>query len=550
MIRSRSSKKLFPRPGDDYESQTYNPRASRNRVKDVFTAIFVLVLVFLLALVLTIQGTETRQLEPDAPLVPHNIKPPLVDRKILEKLASLDDLAALPYTQHWPPRVTRIPESQPQRPLDSLSPIRFDLQFCAHSPCKFLLPLWISEQESKARIHLIELLHLAKSLNRTLVLPNAGKSRLGTCLKWDFDLYYDKKGFVDQITNRGKVLMMDKFKMWMKSRSEVPTGQLVSLNWTASTTETPYLVRKELDVYVHGDLVDLSSQFKRAFCLDSKFSRMNVTKSFAPISIVFTTHSQSSLNDGSLAQALVEELIDENILLAAYRNSSSYDPQKHNDDDDTHHEEDALENVAKPKEPTPIDSPSSPDVLIVNWDLRFPMFAVQTEPPVLNYSPRLQALTTRLTIPISPYIAIHWRMESVSPESLSSCARALVSTLHSILGNPQNRDIKHVWLATDILDGGSGTFKPGSLTLHHTKALEIVSESFISPVLSKFTLTNLRRELFGRMVANGEEIPWLSEMKEDHETLSDSGVLGILDKLVCERAAIFVSAGNGCGRAR
>ncbi|KAF8181485.1 hypothetical protein BJ912DRAFT_906817, partial [Pholiota molesta] len=96
----------------------------------------------------------------------------------------------------WPPKVTRIPE-RPARPPPGSTPAAGATAdaLCPSAthprPCRFLLPLRIAEQESKARIHLAQLALLARALNRTLVLPNVGRSKVGACFRWDLGAYYD-----------------------------------------------------------------------------------------------------------------------------------------------------------------------------------------------------------------------------------------------------------------------------------------------------------------------------------------------------------------------
>jgi hypothetical protein len=68
-------------------------------------------------------------------------------------------------------------------------PLAPDICGTLDTPCGFLLPLRIGEQES---IHLMEILQLAQRLDRILVLPNVGKSHIGpgTCFKSGLATYY------------------------------------------------------------------------------------------------------------------------------------------------------------------------------------------------------------------------------------------------------------------------------------------------------------------------------------------------------------------------
>ena len=59
-----------------------------------------------------------------------------------------------------------------------------------------------------------------------------------------------------------------------------------------------------------------------------------------------------------------------------------------------------------------------PDVLVLNWDLRHPLFLPSPQDtvnnPTLAYSSSLQDLADSLA-PRTSYLAIHWRMETVPP---------------------------------------------------------------------------------------------------------------------------------------
>ncbi|PKK71820.1 hypothetical protein RhiirC2_407459 [Rhizophagus irregularis] len=54
-----------------------------------------------------------------------------------------------------------------------------------------MFPYFIPEQETRANLHLRSLTFLAESLNRIMVLPNVGNSRIDCCTKFPFEFYYD-----------------------------------------------------------------------------------------------------------------------------------------------------------------------------------------------------------------------------------------------------------------------------------------------------------------------------------------------------------------------
>ncbi|EEB91550.1 hypothetical protein MPER_10071 [Moniliophthora perniciosa FA553] len=162
---------------------------------------------------------------------PIQIPIPVIDRSILDRLDPPKSNSRKAKAS-WPPIITRIPE-----------PLSFSTR--ANSRARYLIPIKIAEQESKARIHLSQLYILAQALNRTLVLPNVGKSRLGICSKWDFGIYYDldsaegfgvKIGEVDlkrkgtqmvYVKNRSKKKQMEAELAWEEYK-----GLMVAMNDT------------------------------------------------------------------------------------------------------------------------------------------------------------------------------------------------------------------------------------------------------------------------------------------------------------------------------
>lgn len=147
---------------------------------------------------------------------------PVVYRDFLATLSRQDGDGA----QSWPPRVDRIPTSH----------------------ARYLLPGYIGEQESKARIHLADILQLSKALGRTLVLPNVSDSRLGLCRQHDFTLYYETEGL-------GNVERLDDF-LWRAQDEDRMDAQLVTVGKNAKQTLPVCL--PNLDI--HGGLVSVDTK--------------------------------------------------------------------------------------------------------------------------------------------------------------------------------------------------------------------------------------------------------------------------------------------------
>ncbi|KAK7465433.1 hypothetical protein VKT23_005411 [Stygiomarasmius scandens] len=453
---------------------------------------------------------------------PYPYKIPFIDRSILAKLDAIE--------RHELP--IRISDSSY---LHSAGFQRL-LEICQNrtTPCRFLLATRIAEQESKARQHLIGLTQLAAKLDRILVLPNAGKSRLGLCTSWTFETYYHSEAFVDLLRSRGtEVTDLKSFLSWIfyKTQQSSPSSaQIVSL-----TSGSRQLYTSEPVTYLHQD-VEVSlyprhivSYSDFPYCLEAQLPGLNLD-AFAPILI--------QLQKG-------KRLVGDSIV-AALR---SEDFQK----------------IAFIK-PNESNSSLEPDILLIDWGLRHPLFPPSMDDRV-DYSPNLVQLAKHLG-PSDPYLAIHWRMESVPPEFLPDCAHSLVHLLSSTLQNPALSDgIQTIWFASDYpypisslspdLPAITSTMISKSSTFRdfgpkHTEAIQILLDAFRpSGELDKFKITDLHQARNGLDfdVGGGFEGSLGLRVGVDPDVLQDSGVLGIVDKLVGMEAAFFVSGAKGCGRA-
>ncbi|KAH8092623.1 hypothetical protein BXZ70DRAFT_909411 [Cristinia sonorae] len=503
--------------------------------------------------------------------------------------------------RQFPPLVTKIPETRPDASLlhSGLTPTSIDAQFCnGASPCRVLLPLWIAEQESRARMHLAQVLRFAGALNRTLVLPNVGRSRVGACGRWEFDVYYDVGSFVrsgggggDGDGGKGgkgkvrKVMLMDDFRTWLEMRPVAPEAQMVFVDEATPTKEGVYsedanasLISGDglLDVHVDKDALDLGDpRLRKTRCLASKFRQLDFQgRSSLTVHITFPEH-QKPLPDGDV---LVRSLTRPEVVRAA-----------------------AASSLAHPT--NPIDS-DIPEVLVVYWDIRHFPFSLNPGAATLeavttgnvdtglDYSSKIHGLADRLANPHAPFLAVHWRMETVAPAMMPDCAEALVDTLATLLVDPTlGEDVKTVWFASDFpwpVSSGSGsgaaaleevsmdfssdedalqqqgkkknmdvsvtarrsnTFR--TVAREHVEAIEIVKAAFRSGgSLDGWKLTGITEELDRvRREMEAEGKLWvLDEDDEEGALLEDPGVLGVLDKLVAMKAALFVSGAKRCGR--
>ncbi|KAG1804926.1 uncharacterized protein HD556DRAFT_491574 [Suillus plorans] len=448
--------------------------------------------------------------------------PKIVDRTVLHVLHDIHepndhhDLSPSTVTRphlKWPPIVTRIPEPKdvPEHTivhvssiLSAAAAVQFDESVCGSFPCRFLLPLRVAEQEPKTHLHLHQLAILASSLNRTLVLPNVGNNRMGACSKWSFDLYYD----VDPLRSALpaiSTLPFTVFNNWSETRSILPTSRTISFSVSKSGERD--LLPDDHFTIDHG-LAD----HKVASCLNSKFPRLYQSSSI----ISFKFYRNNPIKP-STSQRLIQIL------------SEAVDSMEYFSD----------ELAALPRS----------DVLAIEWDLRHPIFP---EPNIdLQYSHALVEFAERLASFTGSYIAVHWQLERVPVENLAWCAASLVSTLRSVLGDDDSGS-QLVWFATDYhtfseqpsgvktKSARSGTFRV--VTPEHEEAMNILQDAFqTGGDLEGYAMTELPSQIKRLRMFEGN-------VQFEEEILEDSGVSGILDKLVAMQSQVFVSGSKACSK--
>ncbi|KAK7006181.1 hypothetical protein R3P38DRAFT_3601854 [Favolaschia claudopus] len=416
---------------------------------------------------------------------------PFVDRSILHRLAELEtspDPDEHPYSYvsgpQRPPLVTRIPEVTSRQP-----------DICDSRPCRFLLPLRIGEQESKARIHFVEILQLAQRLDRILVLPNVGKSRIGACFKFGFESYYDLEKLTQDLLPAAVTVKMDVFRRWV-NHAHAPSAQMVFLSAKEESQSDVDFFNDDMSIRLY-DKADSLPQ-----CV-SRFSSLR-TDAHAQLHIHLMPHTHGHPINASILDALTRPAIQ----------------------------------IAAASSPTSTD----PDVLVVSWDLRHRIFPVTLSSPILHYSPRLHALATALAPP-SGYVMVHWRMESVPPANLPQCAHALVNTLTRLPAS----DTRTIWFASDYPQPIHGTAKTKSGTFRdvgplHARAVGIFRDAFAEGgKLAGWEVVELTDETMA-MATLEADTEW------DAEFLEDAGVRAIVDKIIGVQATLFVSGTPQCSR--
>ncbi|TRM64541.1 hypothetical protein BD626DRAFT_492165 [Schizophyllum amplum] len=424
----------------------------------------------------------------------------------------------------WPPTVTALPAPPVQRRPT-------DLTLCGATRCRFLLPLRISEPEARARHHVAQLARLAHALNRTLVLPNVGKGRLGACFRWPLGRYYDidsldvdlhtpgaddhegydaddgLDGLFDD-TSTVRAVSLDAFQQWTRGRGSNPPSAQIA--WLSARQDGAL---EHADIYSGPSLVagmltsgidEVASRLPG--CLDTKFAL--ALEAYTP---VFVRPSRKALKTGTAGAAVARALLDDQLALA-WQNT------------------DAENNTGTALQPA--------DVLVVNWDLRVPLFPSPLE---LEYSAALTA-AARAMAPPAPYVAVDWRMDNLAADAVGDCARSLVGALSGAL--LVHEDIHDVWLGLDV---PLGLGKVEELDASALQALQErgVREQHVDG--ARFVTRAFRSggELDGWEVRGYEEF---DNAGLSMETLQDGGVRDIINRLIGEGAALFVASGESCGK--
>ncbi|KAK2459909.1 hypothetical protein APHAL10511_008109 [Amanita phalloides] len=440
-----------------------------------------------------------------------------VDRSILERLeylhrasGDLDELDVATWNGRWPPLVTHVPEPGfPNKKPTSYGDIvnLCDPQSNSRNACRFLLPYRVAEQESKARLHFAQLVFLAQALNRTLILPNVGKSRMGICLGWDFDTYYDLSGLMNQGIQFAR---LDILKAWVDlqaSRRRHVSGQFLNLAEKSESGFGPDQ-RPNADFELQAtDFDDIDTG-----CFRSRLQNLNMTEYGAVSLAMIFSKKVPLVNIGDKLVNTIQDAINVPQLLASGADEGAT----------------ALK---------------GPDILVLNWDLRHPVFPLVSFE--LRYSPRLIDLACDLSPP-GPYLSVHWRVETIVTQNLPQCAYALIDTLANMLHDPSLAgDIKFIWLASDMpfttmpKAAKSGTLK--ELTFLHEEAAQIVRSAFeTGGALADWSLQTLEEKLNARFSFDDHHLDWIG----------DSGVRGILDKIIAAQATLFVSGSRRCSRVR
>ncbi|GAA5845455.1 hypothetical protein JCM9279_003038 [Rhodotorula babjevae] len=282
---------------------------------------------------------------------------------------------------------------------------------------RFLVPVMVAEQESRAQHHLVQLSRLAATLNRTLVLPNFTTSRFRTCGSTSFADIYDPASFAQYTAppEAAEPVLQRDFERWLAEGPERRTARAIRLSIAASPEE---LAGKLGVFYPDGPIPS-----GRATCLD--YARLD----FGDRDRLVAVEEWHPATD-----ALVRSLERLNA-----------------EDDDV-------------------------EVLLVDWDLRGPFLGVEGDEILVEafqYAQPWHTLAAAVAGTLGEAVGVHWRTETVQARSLGPCGEGLVEALVGL--KERHRALESVYLALDypleLLDGA-----PSRVVDARRPALEVEEE--------------------------------------------------------------------------
>ncbi|MBW0560088.1 hypothetical protein O181_099803, partial [Austropuccinia psidii MF-1] len=389
------------------------------------------------------------------------------------------------------PLVTALPvsksfNSQSSTPQQPQCPGHFP------SPCSFLLIGFIGEQETKAQIHLHQLGLLALALNRILVLPQVKNSRMGSCLDYPFDLYYDHRSLKRLVT---PIVTHDEFIKWSNSLITSPSARIVSIVEHKLAPSFPIEGAVSYNTSIPEDV--LPTKPDRKFCLSNGLKNLNKKskltlnfKSFAPLTIVAPHQWYRKTQSKNFVANMIINSTRQSNLPSSTDNSNDNKLQLIN-----------------------------PDVLVLNYELRYPFLdplnpesqrllsiekpknmpkITHISPSKFNllpfrhfeYTPIWVTLADIIFNQLPPMVAIHWRQETLSIKNLRVCANSLINILDSLKNSYPSLQV--VYLSTDYpieaihhpqnLENHqiahSGTFSKSLSHEHHLIMKELLEKKF------------------------------------------------------------------------
>ncbi|CAI2166940.1 20726_t:CDS:2 [Funneliformis geosporum] len=167
---------------------------------------------------------------------------------------------------------------------------------------------------------------------------------------------------------------------------------------------------------------------------------------------------------------------------------------------------------------------SNSEILLINYDIKRETF----HPVSVKYlySQHIYQEAWEIKMALKPFIAIYWNMIGITDATiLSNCAEKLINALK---GLRENYNLNNIYLSTDYpISSDFTSFR--HITKDHRRAINLLSSTVNINTWSSFDAFNeIRQE------------------KGNHEEFKGTGIVSILDKLVCIESDYFITAPSEC----
>ncbi|CAG8540369.1 15318_t:CDS:2 [Funneliformis mosseae] len=167
---------------------------------------------------------------------------------------------------------------------------------------------------------------------------------------------------------------------------------------------------------------------------------------------------------------------------------------------------------------------SNSEILLINNDIQRETFHPITIK--YSYSQHIYQEVWKIKMALKSFIAISWNMIDIKDSTiLSDCAEKLVYALKDLR---ENYNLNNVYLSTDYpISSDFASFR--HITKDHRRAINLINSTVNMNTWHSFDAFNAIRQ-----------------EKGNHEEFKGTGIVNILDKLVCIEADYFITAPSEC----
>jgi hypothetical protein len=312
---------------------------------------------------------------------------------------------------------------------------KINLKYCGEKTCRFMFPYFIPEQETRANLHIRSLTFLAESLNRIMILPNVGNSRLNCCAKFPFEFYYDLEKMKEMFPNI-KFMTQETFKEWTKELLIKP--DTLHTWFIEDGRNDSYSIRDHDQIAVEPG-VRYEKKILYKLCIDQFDLKISDYLEF------HTGRGHIKNLEHKMFNFFTENLKD-------------------------------------------IKSP----VILIRNRSRKQMFPLIEEP--IPFAPHIIKQAIEIRNKLQPYFCIHWRMEQGILEKMPKCAEKLIKTINKL---KVTEGINNIYLATDypLLGGKSASDTFYSIRKEHRIAIQMLNSTFdINTWVSLNAFKNFRND--------------------------------------------------------